>query len=340
MEKKLIRYTHLDELKGLAILLMVMGHCLAWSYKDYSFLLLPLNELNSPMFNSSIIWRIIYSFHMPLLFLISGYLFYKSNKISLDDLKVQFIKRIKRLLIPYLTTGFFMLAISGYFGYWFLLVLFVINTIVLFIGFLAQKLNNKGEFIIYLVVALILSYISKYVLTNNLPHEFTSFKNLHIYYLAFIYGFLMRKYKQIEGFIMNQFISFLCFVLFIVFFIIKNYFGMLSGILEIIIPLLISSFLFSCFRLKPQTYNMEKYNISGLNIIGIYSMEIYIFHIFFVMAFKEVGNYIMTIDSLGGSISIQIIYSLIVSMLAIYLSIITANFIKGNKYLSKFILGI
>lgn len=70
------RNASLDILRGGGILLMIIAH-----------VSLPFN-LN----------RIIFSFHMPLFFLLSGYL-YKDA-----DIKVLFKKYVSRLLLPYLVT--------------------------------------------------------------------------------------------------------------------------------------------------------------------------------------------------------------------------------------------
>lgn len=66
------RESWIDTLRGIGILFVILGHC-------------------EPPFD-----KIIYSFHMPLFFLISGYLF-KSKKNIKDYLKKIFIKYI----IPY-----------------------------------------------------------------------------------------------------------------------------------------------------------------------------------------------------------------------------------------------
>lgn len=65
----------LDVLKGLAILLMVLGH------------------VSTPLTN------FIFSFHMPLFFFVSGYL-YKER-----DFKTTIRRNFKKILVPYLVTG-------------------------------------------------------------------------------------------------------------------------------------------------------------------------------------------------------------------------------------------
>ena len=64
------RNEFIDILKGYAIILVVLGHSL-----QYGCGLLPNNQ-----FFSNNIFKIIYTFHMPLFVLISGYLFYFSEK--------------------------------------------------------------------------------------------------------------------------------------------------------------------------------------------------------------------------------------------------------------------
>lgn len=70
------RYEYLDIAKGMGILAVVWAHILTvgWSH------------------------RFIYAFHMPLFFFISGYLF---NSAKFPSFKAFFLKRSKRLLVPY-----------------------------------------------------------------------------------------------------------------------------------------------------------------------------------------------------------------------------------------------
>ena len=51
-----LRISYIDQLKGIAILLVVLGHVIGYNNCEDSFL-----------------WRFIYSFHMPLFMFISGY---------------------------------------------------------------------------------------------------------------------------------------------------------------------------------------------------------------------------------------------------------------------------
>ena len=84
------RLEYLDIAKGIGIILVVLGHIL----------------VQSPL----VIW--IYSFHMPLFFFLSGYLFYFNKETRFGKF---LYKKVKSILIPY-----FIYAIAVYL-YWFLI---------------------------------------------------------------------------------------------------------------------------------------------------------------------------------------------------------------------------
>ena len=74
------RIDWIDALKGLAILLVVFGHCVDDSISSNTF---PVYA-----FNLQILHDFIYSFHMPLFFAISGFVFYLSKSYRKFKYKV------------------------------------------------------------------------------------------------------------------------------------------------------------------------------------------------------------------------------------------------------------
>lgn len=72
------RLNHIDILKGIGIILMVIGHMHYW-----------------PNFN-----KFIFGFHMPLFFWISGYLYHKPTNIL-----IYAMRKVRTLLIPYFIAG-------------------------------------------------------------------------------------------------------------------------------------------------------------------------------------------------------------------------------------------
>ena len=91
-----MRLNWVDSLKGLGIFLVIMGH------------------LKPPQ----IVWLWIFSFHIPLFFFISGYVF--NSKKYLDNPKIFITSRFKQLIIPYFYYSILTLSIviiSNYFYY-------------------------------------------------------------------------------------------------------------------------------------------------------------------------------------------------------------------------------
>lgn len=92
MENKKERLTYLDVVKGIGILLVVIGHVYAFN-----------RQIVDRFF---VIW--LYSFHMPLFFIISGMLIaYKDEKDIWKFVK----KRIKGILIPYVFFSIFSIIV-------------------------------------------------------------------------------------------------------------------------------------------------------------------------------------------------------------------------------------
>ena len=87
------RLHYIDNLKGVLILLVVLGHCIQCTDLD---------------FDHNAVFRYIYSFHMPLFMCVSGFVSYK------PDIKWQTVqKRFRQLIIPFLAwVALLLLAVS------------------------------------------------------------------------------------------------------------------------------------------------------------------------------------------------------------------------------------
>jgi fucose 4-O-acetylase-like acetyltransferase len=148
------RDKQLDEIKGLAIILVVIGHVIAFSNPDN--------------FQNNLLFSLIYSFHMPLFFFISGYLVVgRFGPTPSSWIK----KKFMQLVIPYIIfTMFYFFILFGsvnttlsplrvvqvLFSYtipdsaWFLPVLFE-SFVILALLILAEKVIGKLSFLIFCV---------------------------------------------------------------------------------------------------------------------------------------------------------------------------------------------
>lgn len=82
--KEAKRIEFIDSLKGFGIFLVIWGHCIQYLNKNIHFI-------------DNFIYEFIYSFHMPLFFMISGFFFLSSLKLNFKDF---LYKKFTQLLLP------------------------------------------------------------------------------------------------------------------------------------------------------------------------------------------------------------------------------------------------
>lgn len=90
-EKIKTRYTEVDIARGIGIFFVVLGHSIKQTGVSASWI--------------RILTYIIYSFHMPLFFCLSGFVSAKILDMNRQDRRQYLFARARRLLIPYFTVG-------------------------------------------------------------------------------------------------------------------------------------------------------------------------------------------------------------------------------------------
>lgn len=179
-----------DIARGIAILLVVLGHSI---------------QNNKTDFDNCLLFEIIYSFHMPLFMFISGCVcFYQEDKID----KVEWLKkRFFSLMVPFIVWIFvpyiffshtFPIAtIKAYIiniikspdcGKWFLYVLFVLNLLL----FLSKKISNCLH--VNILVPIVLFYLFISFILNFFCYCGIGLIKWH--YIFFFSGFLIMKLKN------------------------------------------------------------------------------------------------------------------------------------------------
>lgn len=203
------RIDWVDLAKGIGILFVVIGH------------------MNIPLQ----LQKIIYSFHMPLFFFISGFL-YNEKKYSKNLKKILFSK-IKTLIWPFLTFTllalFFKLLsqehiVINSFDFlefikgnkslntplWFLTALF--TTEILFSQIIRVNLNNKITIVLSVLVLAILGFINIY------KFRLIGVFNIHIALIAqlfFMMGWLFKKSDYGINFLINKYLLFKIVLIFL-----------------------------------------------------------------------------------------------------------------------------
>lgn len=336
-QDKISRSNFVDFIKGYAILLVVLGHSIQYGNgTDYVL---------GGLFFDNIIFKIIYSFHMPLFMLISGYLFYFSlTKKNIIEL---IIARFKSLIVPIISWGVIINLILLYYNrnfdiYQFYSIWFL--WAILFNSLLIIVINKffKDNIMIYIFILIIMFII---------PDNF----NLGLYkymYPYFLLGYLFNKTLITKKIDINKVIIF-SFILYVplMFFWNKlsyiyvsgiNVFGELSIGNQVLIDIYrwvvggIGSILFIALLKKIYNKNMFGERISkffekaGKNSLGIYIISSYIFIYFF-------PKYIYSIKI--DNIIINAIYILLITIAMLTSSYFITLLISKVKILNILLLG-
>lgn len=324
------RLVFIDEIKGFAILLVVMGHVLAWNGLSTN------DGLDYNHQNGSLLFQLIYSFHMPLFFCISGYLYRTCSNFP------ELIKSIKgktmRLLFPYLTTGIFIYLCRGNWGYWFLLSLFELLVYFSVMDFIFSKIVKTGLLRSSLTIGIgfFCLKIMSVLVFNKLPvwHGIDLFK-FNIYYLPFSLGYIWKNLPKIGDILESEIVYILSIIVFTIIF--CSRFTSNNFMVEHMKSIMSLCACICVFQLFVKR-NRNRVLTRILSYMGGASLHIYICHIFFICQFPQVGAYISK-QSIINSFFLQVIYSIIISIIAIAMSLLCANILCHSKYLSSILFG-
>lgn len=322
-------YFEFDLLKGLAIIFVIIGHSLS----SYS----PGIE-NSI---SSFVFYLMYSFHMPLFFMISGFLFTKNISNSFKQ-KWNVVKnKFVRLFIPYLTysvitmilkvmfsqyamndfalTDFYKIFISdnpnG--GLWFLYVLF-------FVSIISALVLDEKKIKTYILFVLSFGLI---FLSNYMPESIYFIARILRYLPYFLFGIIINYHYDYFKKIINK-----NFIIGIITFIVNcllinkmdfetfNIYMVILAFCGIIWSYILINFI-----------NKESILAKFLNELSKYAISIYLLSYFVSVPFKILAAKLLFPYYL--TIVLNIILSCTIPIF------VTKYIIKNNKVLNLLLLG-
>jgi fucose 4-O-acetylase-like acetyltransferase len=277
------RLAYVDQIKGIAIILVVMGH---------------LIEI---LAGHNTVFEFIYSFHMPLFFIISGYLGYKTIRVNSFISYGAFLrKKFITIMLPFL---FWILIVRNYFfaeewhiftvtelidvfitwnSLWFLKTFFVIFVFYGLFHWISGTLNKSKIFSrdILLIAFIPFSLLVAGILFINQAY----FTSLSLYSLFFMFGVLISKYNKIEELISNIYVFQSCLVLFVVLSCHWIYGGDLS---DDICKILISGSIFIVLLNLCKRIEWNNAINNQITIFGKRSLAIYVTHFSLIQFFPN-----------------------------------------------------
>lgn len=315
------RLQYLDQMKGIAILLVVVGHVMQFSFGIHGSSVNDMLEI----------------FHMPLFFYVSGYLAYKSIT-GLRPVLDRIIHKGKALVLPLMTVGSLHAIfvhedvahwmLRGFGGYWFLYVLLITSVIFILIESVACRFKSP---ILY-ASAFILPYIG--VIGLKLSHiemgGAIPVNHFVSYYRYFLIGWMCKKYLPFNQLLFGNNITYaLGFILFLLQWYWCDKCNMLLIFLGAIGAIIV---------LQQWLHTAPKTKVLNLfSYLGQKSLIIYVIHYFFIPDVSQQLNSFITIPSLP--FVWQFTFAFTLSSAIIAASLFVGSLIEKNKHLSFVFLG-
>lgn len=323
-------YEDMNIARGIGIFLVVLGH----SFPDAKF-------DNNALY--AYIFKFVYSFHMPLFFMISGFFAYKVYRVITTQDYLEFIgKKFKRLMVPYFVISLIACPIKIYMNkyaarpinpgsmfvnialkpleipiqyFWFIYTLFLIFLLVP----LFRKVPIKVMLLISLILNLVNVNITDLFYINGVIHY------LFYFYLGLLFKEYYEKYEKCRWKSMAVICSLLLLIMLNFLSIsgktIYEFYSLATAVLGIIAFVNIS-FLIKNYK-----------SIEIFKILGRYSYDIYLFSWFFQTGFRVIFfqmmkmNYtIVTLLMLLGGLLPVLLSKLLLKRVPIFDKLLLGNF--------------
>ncbi|ROT17602.1 acyltransferase [Muribaculaceae bacterium Isolate-110 (HZI)] len=329
------RLEYIDRLKGLAMIMVVAGHIIAFCGIGYN---------NIYMDNIVLI-------NMPLFLFLNGLVV---NKPSMANGLWYIRKKICQILIPFLAWGLVITLYKGEnyinflfhfwkFGYWYLIVLFEFYLIYIPISLFSQKVGKsaKSSNVIF-VGSIIVGYLVVRAVSRFLPDlamSFTSYFQILEYYPFFFTGVLIKNYDVEKVLISHRNVVMTILLLGISGFYYLWMEDIYLPISEFILRIAGIMMLYVCFMLWDNNprHDISLYIDRVLKRIGMHTLSIYMIQYFFFRMI-DLKTFMQILD-IGGNSLLLIGLCVFMSVLVCYLCILVEKVISTSDVLSVIFLG-
>lgn len=328
------RINYIDRMKGLAILLVVMGHIYLFSMGK----------------SDCVLYRFIGSFHMCFFMFLSGLVVASGISSPFWSMK-KLMKKIIALIVPMFVFGLIFTMSLGEIdscdtflhkfltfinapekaGYWYLMSLSMF-----YLSLQLFRLNRWNNYLVDILIACI-TFVLFFIGWKYTAQKYDPFCLLDCgnNYLAFIFGVFSTKYGLIEKIINNNWCYTVSFIGYIVLFGYVCPVSVVNSLLKhVIVPLFAIVVILTVFiRRENDNSIIER----CLEFLGKQTLDIYILHYFLIVNlnfvvidrwFQETGNFI-----LSG------MFVFMVSLLIAYITIGFGYIIHKSSIIEKIVYG-
>lgn len=328
-----MRIAYIDKLKGLTILLVIMGHI---SQMSIGINFQPFNQLYT-------------SFHMPLFMFLSGIFAYKGIKHFTGSEVLTFLrKKALRILVPFIMVGgLFLLVTTGSLtallhhganSYWFLPCLFYCMVIGLPVYYLAHAIEITPPTHKELINNLLLGLLAYgciwlvYLKGPHIPCWLHTVRMFPYFYGGVLLG-LSDTVKRL--FVRNPYAYAVAVVV---------YFALQFTHIHTNADMFIATGFFAIIILMQLFCRYDARIPAVLAKVGNYSLEIYVLHYFFLPSMPWLAEWLLR-DAPGVSVYnanfvLMLLISFTLAAVIAFLCIMLAVVIHHSKILSLILLGV
>lgn len=325
--KNKTRNAYMDFLKGIAILAMVIGH------------------LVSDVPQGDVLFNIIYSFHMPLLFFISAYIEEDNRRNYVGRERSMLLKRAIGLLLPYFSWSilyaFFQGGISfsmsmnieswgailwGYEGngLWFLLVLFGLKVMHFFYWKICRVISKSA----LLKSILIICLLECIVVFLALVLRQSFIVNMLSYAIPYFFAVLIVDFEWVRKIVESEWMAAGVIPIYVAVFPFFSFYNAhwTTQVIRIGLSLCV---IVICCKLR------EIWSLSGWNkaicYYGKYSLPIYLLHGFFM----DGKVYLYGIDSALAVLLFSVVWTIVIALICV----VIAKLVECSFWWAKILFG-
>lgn len=318
------RLPYIDQLKGVAIILVVVAHFIAVGnlYKTIS------KELFFDFANQ---------YCMPIFFFLSGLVIKQEKKNVCKYLLI----KVRAVLIPFLVWGtlitlYKQTTILDFFcdyrkmGYWFLWVLFFFYVFQIMFSSISALVNKRNKWWLDLVI-LIVGFVVLKVGYHFMPRSWNCFLGYILwldYIIYFMVGMLIKKYNVVDKAFTAHIFYAIAFVVLLILELFNIQFNYINVVMSFCVIFIFCVFFY---------YTQENWMTNGLAYIGRYSLSIYVMH-FFLLPYIHLDPIVEWLN-LTNNYIVEGVLLLASAILVCVFCILGDHILQCSKYLRVLFLG-